>query len=152
MRESDHNRPLPRAMLYAAAAMVVLSIILAGTSRLTGIGRTEFAAVPAVESRDLLFEDRPDGAVTIYAAEDGSVIGVLPPGSDGFIRGVLRGLARDRKLHQKGADQPFRLTRWADGRLSIDDPTTGRRIDLGAFGPTNAQAFARLLVPEGPSI
>lgn len=152
MRESDHNRPLPRAMLYAAAAMVILSITLAATSRLTGIGRTEFAAVPAVESRDLLFEDRQDGAVTIYAAEDGSVVGVLPPGSDGFIRGVLRGLARDRKLHQKGADQPFRLTRWADGRLSIDDPTTGRQIDLGAFGPTNAQAFARLLAPEGPSI
>mgnify|MGYP005840640421 CR=1 FL=1 len=151
MRESDHNRPLPRAMLYAATAMVVLSIVLAATARLTGIGRTEFAAVPAVESRELLFEDRADGAVTIYAA-DRSLIGVLPPGSDGFIRGVLRGLARDRKLHQKGADQPFRLTRWADGRLSIDDPATGRRIDLGAFGPTNAQAFARLFAADGPSI
>ena len=33
----------------------------------------------------------------------------------------------------------------ADGRLTLADPATGARIDLEAFGPTNAGVFARLL-------
>ncbi len=36
-----------------------------------------------------------------------------------------------------GAETPFRLTRWSDGRLSLDDPATDRHVDLEAFGPTN---------------
>ena len=43
---------------------------------------------------------------------------------------------------------PFRLTRWADGRLSVEDPTTGRRVDLGAFGAVNAASFAKLMTVE----
>ena len=42
-------------------------------------------------------------------------------------------------------DPPFRLARWSDGRLTLEDPTTGRRIELGAFGPTNAEVFAELM-------
>ena len=75
---------------------------------------------------------------------------VLPPGSNGFIRGVMRGLARERMLHGIDAAPPFRLIRWADGRLSLEDTATGRLIDLAAFGPTNAQAFARLLTAPSP--
>ena len=61
------------------------------------------------------------------------------------MRGVLRGLARDRRADGIGRSPPFRLTRWADGRLSLDDPATGRHVDLEVFGPTNAGAFAEIL-------
>ena len=57
----------------------------------------------------------------------------------------MRGLVRDRKRQDLGAEAPFRLTRWADGRLSLQDEATGRSIDLGAFGPTNAAVFAHLM-------
>ena len=57
----------------------------------------------------------------------------------------MRGLARERKRREIGPEPPFRLARAADGRLWLEDPSTGRRIDFIAFGPTNAQAFARLL-------
>jgi hypothetical protein len=33
----------------------------------------------------------------------------------------------------------------ADGRLTLLDPTTGTRVDLGSFGPTNAAVFVRFL-------
>ena len=36
------------------------------------------------------------------------------------------------------------LNRWSDGRLSLDDPSTGEHVDLEVFGPTNAETFARL--------
>jgi len=48
-------------------------------------------------------------------------------------------------LHSVSAEPPFVLTRWANGTLSLHDPTTGRKVELDAFGPTNAQAFAGLL-------
>jgi hypothetical protein len=31
-----------------------------------------------------------------------------------------------------------------DGRLTLQDPSTGQRIDLESFGPTNAAVFASL--------
>jgi putative photosynthetic complex assembly protein len=71
---------------------------------------------------------------------------MVEPGTGGFLRGVLRGFARDRKLRGLGEEAaPFALTRWADGRLSVTDPATGRYVDLGAFGPDNWKAFAQLL-------
>jgi putative photosynthetic complex assembly protein len=52
---------------------------------------------------------------------------------------------RDRKKLALGPEMPFRLTLWHDGRLVLDDPATGRHVDLRAFGTTNRNAFARLL-------
>jgi hypothetical protein len=37
-----------------------------------------------------------------------------------------------------------------DGRLTLQDPATGRNLDLLAFGPTNAALFARLLAAREP--
>ena len=75
----------------------------------------------------------------------GSMVEVLPPGTNGFARGVMRGMARERHSREIGSEPPFRLTRWSDGRLSLDDPATGRRIELDAFGPTNTAVFAHLM-------
>ena len=33
--------------------------------------------------------------------------------------------------------------------MTLDDPATGRRIDIKAFGPSQTEAFARLLTREG---
>jgi len=103
-----------------------------------------------VDSRDLRFVDRGDGAVLIYSSRDGRLADTLLPGTNGFVRGVLRGLVRERRADHIGTTPPFRLTRWADGRLSLDDPSTGRHVDLEVFGPTNAGAFAQILVATAP--
>jgi putative photosynthetic complex assembly protein len=136
----------PRAVLLGAAGLVALTILAAGGARLTGIGTTLNPSAPPVERLALRFEDRPDGAVVVLAAADDQVVDVLAPGTHGFARSVLRGLARERRAQGLGPEPAFLLTRFADGRLSLDDPATGRTIDLGAFGPTNAGAFADLLV------
>jgi len=98
--------------------------------------------VAAVEMR---FLDREDGAVVVQGPDE-RIIAVLPPGTNGFARGVLRGLARERRQHHLDSGPTFRLVRWADGRLSLEDPATGRHVNLEAFGPTNARVFADLLV------
>jgi putative photosynthetic complex assembly protein len=141
----------PRGALLGAAALVGVALVFTGLARVSGIGTTHAPEAAPITSRDLRFEDRIDGAVAVYDADNGNVVEVLSPGTNGFLRGVLRGLARDRKLQKIGTELPFRLTRWVDGRLSIDDLATHQRIELGSFGPTNAAAFARLLYDRSAS-
>lgn len=135
----------PRGALYGAGALVGLALIATAFARTSGIGTTHVPVAVAVESRDLRFEDRTDGGVAVLDLASGREVQTISPGTNGFLRGVLRGLARDRKLQQIGTEPPFRLTRWDDGRLTIEDVATGRRIELAPFGPTNTAVFARLL-------
>ncbi len=137
--------PFPRGALFGAAGLVALALAAAALGRWAGPGSGVMPEGTRVESRDLRFADRGDGAVVISEARSGRVVDVIAPGTNGFLRSVMRGLARDRKRQELGPEPAFRLTRWADGRISLDDEATGRRIDLGAFGPTNAEAFAHVL-------
>ncbi len=132
--------------VYAVGGMVALALVGAMIG-----GRSD--APPetgqAVAARDLRFEDRADGAVLIYDAASTTPFEVVQ-GQAGFLRGTLRGLARTR--HSEGLDgsAPFHLAAWPDGRLTLDDPATGRRVELEAFGSLNAAVFARLLPGLAP--
>lgn len=152
----DHANLLPPAALKLCGAIVGITLIATAAARVTGMApaaspvalRAAEHAEP-VASRDLRFADRVDGAVTIDDAGDGRRAGMVAPGTkSGFIRGVMRGLARDRHMRGIGNGPPFRLTRWTDGELSLTDLATGRSIELTAFGETNRAAFAALLGPE----
>jgi len=140
-----HDSPMPRAPLLAAGALVALAIVGSTWARWTGIGRAELPTSDATAQRELRFEDRSDGGVSVIDAATGRISQVLQPGHDGFIRATLRTLARERKRRDIGAEVPFVLRTHADGRLTLEDPALNRRIDLEAFGPTNAGAFARLM-------
>jgi putative photosynthetic complex assembly protein len=68
-------------------------------------------------------------------------------GEQGFLRGALRALSRERRARGLGPEQPFQLIARPDGRLTLVDPVTDQRIDLESFGPINAGKFASLLEP-----
>lgn len=140
-RRLDH---FPRAALWAAAALMLAAVVFAAAGRQRALaGGSAVAPTPTVHV-DLHFRDRDDGGVAVLDGVTGAPLTVIEPGTNGFIRGVLRGLARERRLHELGQTQPFRLARWPDGRLSLDDPATGRHIELASFGHTNQAAFAEL--------
>ena len=80
----------------------------------------------------------------------GALIARVEPGQDNFIRATLRGFAQSRLREGLTREKPFRLTRYDDGSLELDDAVTGRKVNLAAFDPTNAQAFAGL-VPAPPA-
>lgn len=140
---ADH--PVPRGPLLAAGSLAVIALIAAAAVRLTGIGATAHAEAPITQERALRFADRTDGGVDVLDAASGRSVAVLEPGEGGFVRVTLRSLARDRKRQGIGAQPVFLLQTTADGRLTLEDSATGKRIDLKAFGPTNAGAFARLM-------
>jgi putative photosynthetic complex assembly protein len=137
----------PRAPLIGLFAVVGLSLAVAATGRITNIGATPVAGT-VIAARDLRFADGADGSVIVTDARDGTPVEVLT-GENGFIRGTLRGLARTRKSEGIGPEDAFRLSAWNDGRLTLDDPATGRHIELEAFGPTNTAVFGRLLTAHG---
>lgn len=150
-RHAEEFKPIPRAILLAAAAFALGSISVVVLSRSTDVGVSRVAYAEATETRALVFADRADGAVAVSSAEDGSVIAVLEPGSSGFVRIVMRALAKERQDRGIGAAPAFELSRWGDGRLSIADPETGRRLDLTGFGKTNVDDFAKLLLARRAS-
>ena len=136
----------PRWALYWAGGIIAFSLISVGLVRLTGNGPDQRAAA-ATSERLLRFEDTPDGGVAVLDGLSGEAITVLQ-GEQGFVRGALRALTRERYARQIGSKQPFLLTARTDGRLTLSDPATGQRVDLESFGPINAGAFARFLAPE----
>jgi putative photosynthetic complex assembly protein len=142
-----HSQTVPGGALIGAALLVATSIAAAALMRPhTEVSAANVAqSATAVESRRLHFVDRADGAVLVLDAANRSVVDVVAPGGDGFVRGLMRGMARERRLRGLGAQTPFTLTRWSDGRLTLDDPATGRWVALNAFGATNVDAFARFL-------
>jgi len=77
----------------------------------------------------------------------GETVRVLVDGvpGNGFVRGVMRGMARERHFRGVGMTPPFTLTLWQNGTLSLVDKATGRAIELGSFGPDNRAAFAALM-------
>ncbi|HZX23477.1 MAG TPA: photosynthetic complex assembly protein PuhC [Woeseiaceae bacterium] len=139
-----HGDRIPRPAILGALALVAVTILAAAGARLTGVGTVEVPPSAAVDSRELAFADAADGSVVVRDAA-GDVLYVVEPGTNGFLRGVLRGLARDRKLRGIGPEPAFVLTRWADGRLTLEDPETERRLYLGPFGSDNVKIFVTLL-------
>lgn len=147
MHEPVHNPILPRKALYAVSALVLFSLVAVTAARLAGVSAAQAPASPVVTAVDLRFEDRDDGSVRVLEAESGALIAELAPGTNGFVRGVLRSLARERRANGLGDGARFELARHADGRLTLVDPATGRVIELNSFGPSNEGAFAELLPP-----
>jgi putative photosynthetic complex assembly protein len=147
MSDPFENQQFPRGVLYGVAALIGFMMVAVVFGRFGGDGGgpTETFNKVAIESRSLRFEDRTDGGVTVIDVTEDRLVAVLEPGTNNFIRGVVRGLARDRMLRNIGPRPPFQLTLWDSGALTLEDHSTGRVIDLNAFGATNLAAFAQFL-------
>lgn len=139
------EQPFPRGALMGGAMMVGLSLALATFVRLSGADISSMPPARPMLARSLQFVDDSSGAVLVYDADSHQQIESLPPGTNGFVRATMRNFARERRSNSVGADIPFRLVASQDGRLVLEDPATGRHIDLEAFGPTNAGVFAGFL-------
>jgi putative photosynthetic complex assembly protein len=136
----------PRWILCVGAGIIAFSLISVGLIRITGNGPDQRAAAPTVQ-RSLVFEDQKNGGVRVADGVTGQTLIVLH-GEQGFVRGALRALARERFARGIGSAQPFELIARVDGRVTLLDPSTGQRVDLESFGPTNTAEFARFLAMQ----
>ncbi len=135
----------PRGLLIAAGVLTVFTILIAGATKMNRDQDEAALLESATAVRDLRFDVQSDETITVTDAQTDETVDVLEPGSEGFIRGVLRGLTRERIRFSASPDAPYRVAQLEDGRYFLQDPATDQTISLGSFGPTNAQAFGRLL-------
>jgi putative photosynthetic complex assembly protein len=152
LHDHSHENMVPPAALKAAIGLVLVSLLLVAGVRVGAVpAQPSLAEIRVAErtqpvsQRQLRFADSKDGQVLVIDAATNARIAAIGTEGSGFIRGVMRGLARERRQHHGGSAAPFRLTSWPDGALTLTDDTTGRVIELGSFGPTNRAAFAAFL-------
>lgn len=153
MSDPFEGRPFPRAMLIGAAILIGFSIALAAFVRMTGIGKSEMTLTEPAASRLLRFAKQDHGKTLVYAVtENNALIDVLDSGEDGFIVHVLHLLSRQRIQRNLPEDAPYLISLRADGRLILEDPLTGEKIDPRAFGPDHVAAVNKLFTaPARPT-
>ena len=131
--------------LMALSVLVCLQFIITGVMWLRDNAAQQSAPqAPQITSRQISFSDTPEGDVAVTDFKTGKRISTVT-GEAGFIRSTLRALNRERKSLGLPGDAAFTLTAHSDGRMTLDDPSTSKRIHLESFGPTNAASFAQFL-------
>jgi len=143
--------PLPHASSHRTPLRwlgVLLGVVLLSTA----VARWQGWHVPRddaaiAESLNLRFVDTPNGDVQVIEVDPTRLLATFS-GEQGFLRGTLRALMRERRRQGLDALAPFTLRRHIDARLVLLDPLTSQRIDLDSFGPSNKAVFAGLFDPS----
>jgi putative photosynthetic complex assembly protein len=135
-----HGTPWP---IWAIGALLVLTFSAAAWQSQVGGGPVSVEAPSVQWQRSLRFEDRPNGDIAVLDAVTQREVARFQ-GEQGFLRGSLRALARERQRSGMGPQAPFELSGHVDGRITLRDTATGQRIALESFGPTNSAVFAQL--------
>jgi putative photosynthetic complex assembly protein len=144
MSANAEVQQIPKGALIAAAFLMAWSILFAFVATKTDFGATRLDPAAPVQSLSLQFNDLADGSIGIYDAAKKRDIEILPPGKNGFVRVVMRGMAQGRAVNGVGAEVPFTLSKLEDGRLVLIDPTSNRIVTLEAFGFNNLASFQDL--------
>ncbi|MGR3502039.1 photosynthetic complex assembly protein PuhC [Pseudaestuariivita sp.] len=151
MSDQTHPRPhqhptmIPPFMGKMMVALMLGALAIAGFARLTD---QPLSATPpvseVVESRDFVLRADQSGQIIVLNPM-GEAVAHLGEDQGGFIAGVARVIERERTKARVPLNAPVQVARHENGRLSINDPSTGWSADLMGFGADNARAFARLL-------
>ena len=138
--------PPPRMLSIGwLIALMALTLVVVAWAKMNG-WRDAVADAPTAWEMTLSFKDLPNGDVAVSNANDGQTLAVFS-GEQGFLRGSLRALARQRRVAEADRHAPVILRGLTDGRLLLIDTTQGERIDLDSFGPSNKAVFASLRAP-----
>ncbi len=146
----DPEHPLPTPIIVGGAVLMVATVVFCAFGHATGIGRTVEPAPVTVATRDLVFTENDDKTLTVRDADHGGqVVKDFDPEDAGFITALVRGMTRNRTRYGEPAVGAFRVSLSRDGGVWLQDLGTHQNVDLRAFGPTQVQAFAQFVRPEG---
>ncbi len=134
--------------VIGAVLVTTLAAVAWETHSSRGVIASETPAIAWQQT--LRFEDRPSGAVAVLDAASGKEIAQFQ-GEQGFLRGTLRAMARERHSRGLGSEAPFLLMGHVDGRVTLRDTATGERLNLESFGPTNSAVYSQLRLAQPSS-
>lgn len=135
---------LTRPYLVAVGTAIMASLLLVAVTVWTRAPAAPVAETPRA-SLTLRFIEQADGGLSVIDQATGREIDRIAEGQQGFLTTMLRVIRRDIARTDAVISMPFRIEAWQDNRVTLTDSATERRIDLLAFGPTNAEIFVRWL-------
>ena len=140
---------IPSERLTPAIPFAVRMVLLGLSLLVIGIFAARQAGLevrqpdaPVVWKKDLRFADGEHGEILVFDTTSQKIASF--EGEQGFLRGTLRALARERKKRSISPEVAFELSGHADGQMVLRDPATGEAIHLASFGPSNAQVYRQL--------
>lgn len=143
--EQPTNSTSAKYGLYGAGILGILALILVAGASITGSGKAPLMQSEPVASRTLAFVQRDDRAIVVSDPKKNAVVAVVKPGRDGFVPVVVKAFEVKRKQKGIAPETPFELIRWADGRLTLEDPSTNQVIRLDGFSSLNKKSFGKLM-------
>jgi putative photosynthetic complex assembly protein len=138
-----HHIPRPLVMMAAGAAL--LTVLVVAFAQWTGIGDLRANAGLPEFSQEIQFLPLEGDRIAVQNVADGSLITTVEAGTDGLLRGALRGLGMSRNHSGFDLAAPYQLQRFAEDGVYLSDALTGRSIRLDSFGPLETGATADLL-------
>ncbi len=147
MTSAVAERRIPwRLMVAVVVAMTVAVMLVIAGQRSIEQTAPDRSLDAATMSRLLVFEPQPDGTLIVRDGADATVLRAFAEDEGSFLRGVLRGLQRERRhLPPSDLAAAYELNLYDDGHLMLRDPLTHMRIDMRAFGIDNGRLVAGLL-------
>ena len=141
---ADSTIRVPRGPLIGAFLLVALVFGVAIQAKLSGRTASEEPVTAVAQQREVRFDLQPDGTLAVFDVGQQREITRLHSDGNGFIFGMLRGIKQKRDVAHTDPATPFRITRWQDGRMTLDDPSTGMHVAVSSFGPTQVASFRQL--------
>jgi putative photosynthetic complex assembly protein len=138
-----HHIPRPLVMMAAGAAL--LTVLVVAFAQWTGSGDLRANAGLPEFSQEIQFLPLEGDRIAVQNVADGSLITTVEAGTDGLLRGALRGLGMSRNHSDLDLAAPYQLQRFAEDGVYLSDALTGRSIRLDSFGPLETGATADLL-------
>jgi putative photosynthetic complex assembly protein len=151
--EDSKRQPFsPIKKIHFQSMIVVMLLSLIYVTYETQFAKNNNYEIIAVkEKADLVFKDGLNGEIIVQIVSHENdtyrlIKEIQLEGEQGFLRGTLRALTRERKSRQLSHEIPFELRLDSDNHLSITDPLTKNSINLDAFGPDNVAVFTKLMI------
>lgn len=136
---------IPRSLVMMAASAAIITVLVVAFAQWTDTSalRTNDGA-PAF-AQEVQFLPLEGGRIAVQSVADGALITTVEAGTDGLLRGALRGLSMSRTQSNLNLTAPFILQRFEEDGVYLADPLTDRSIRLESFGPLETGATADLL-------
>ncbi|MEM1287501.1 MAG: photosynthetic complex putative assembly protein PuhB [Pseudomonadota bacterium] len=134
---------LPVAMAFGLAFATLVFVGLNQLADPTNQSAAE-ARIASYEI-ELEFQPRSGNRFAVMDVTHDVQVTMIEPGTDGLLRGALRGFDRVRTSRGLDLAVPYKLERYENDGTYLSDPLTGQDVRLNSFGPFDSGAVADLM-------
>ena len=126
-------------------AVMVASIIFVIGFQVFNFEPINVSPNSTIISSKLIYIEQSDDLETRILNENGAILVEYPKDKETFVSTILRVINRDRIKRNIDKSGPLILQKKDNGRISIFDPSSGKEVDLMAFGEDNILVFRDIL-------